>query len=150
MPKASSLIVRKTFAVSRRRLFAAWSRPELMAQWFFPAPEWRAEVSADVRVQGEYRVVMHDPAGGVHVQHGVYLQIEPVSRLVFTWSCEELGVSQSIVTLEFAERGANSAELILTHELPDDPAILREHEEGWNGCFASLTRLLEREGSVEP
>ena len=149
MPGSRSIVVKKTFSSSRQKLFAAWCRPELMAQWFFPAPDWRAEVSADVRPQGQYRVVMRDPAGGVHVQEGVYLEIEPTSRLVFTWSCAELGVSNSLVTLEFAERGAQSTELILTHELPDDPTILREHEEGWNGCLASLAHSLERERSVD-
>jgi uncharacterized protein YndB with AHSA1/START domain len=137
-----SITVRRTFTAARTRLFEAWCRPELMAQWFFPAPGWRAEVSADVRRDGRYRVAMHDPAGGVHVQEGVYREIEPVSRLVFTWTCPELGVTDSVVTLELAERGAVT-ELVLTHELPDDAKILREHEGGWQGCLDSLSRFID-------
>jgi uncharacterized protein YndB with AHSA1/START domain len=139
-----SIVVRKLFPASRRRLFEAWSRPELMARWFFPAPGWRADVEADLRPEGRWRVAMHDPAGGIHLQEGVYREIEPVSRLVFTWTCLDLGVKSSVVTLELHERGAET-ELVLTHELPDDPAILREHEGGWHGCLASLTRYLEPE-----
>jgi uncharacterized protein YndB with AHSA1/START domain len=137
-----AVVVRRSFAASRQRLFEAWCRPELMAQWFFPAPGWRAEVSADVRALGHYRVAMHDPGGGIHVQEGIYREIHPVSRLVFTWSCHELGVTESLVTLELAERG-ELTELVLTHELPDDPTILREHEGGWNGCLGSLERFLQ-------
>jgi uncharacterized protein YndB with AHSA1/START domain len=85
---------------------------------------------------------MFDPAGGVHVQEGEYREIEAASRLVFTWSCAELGVADSVVTLEFAARGS-ATELVLTHELPDDPTILREHEGGWNGCLGTLARFLE-------
>jgi uncharacterized protein YndB with AHSA1/START domain len=142
VPASRSIVVKRTFAATRKRLFEAWCRPELMAQWFFPAPGWRVDVAADVRAQGHYRVAMHDPAGGVHVQEGVYREIEPEARLVFTWTCAELGVADSVVTLEFAERGSQT-DLVLTHELPDDPVILREHEGGWKGCLGSLTQFLE-------
>jgi uncharacterized protein YndB with AHSA1/START domain len=142
VPPARSIVLRRTLGGPRSRVFEAWCRPELMASWFFPAPGWRADVSADVRVGGHYRVAMHDPAGGVHVQEGVYRSIEPISRLIFTWSCAELGVADSLVTIELADRGAQT-EIILSHELPDDPTILREHEGGWNGCLDSLVRYLE-------
>jgi uncharacterized protein YndB with AHSA1/START domain len=122
-------------------VFEAWTRPELMAQWFFPAEGWRAEVTADLKAEGSYRVVMYDPGGGAHVQEGVYVEIEPLSKLVFTWTCPDLGVQDSLVTLEFAEAGGRT-ELTLTHRLPDDPEILREHEEGWHGCLGSLERWL--------
>ena len=87
----SVVVVRRAFAARPARVFAAWCRPELMAQWFVPAPRWRADVTADVRIGGRYRVAMHDPAGGVHVQEGAYMSIEPDSRLVFTWTCLEAG-----------------------------------------------------------
>jgi uncharacterized protein YndB with AHSA1/START domain len=120
-------------------VFEAWCRPELMARWFFPAPGWRAEVSADVQVGGRYRVTMFDPTGGAHVQEGVYQSIQPHHRLVFTWTCTELGVPESLVTVELGDRGEQT-EIALHHELPDDPTILREHEGGWNGCLDSLAR----------
>ena len=137
-----SIVVKRTFSASPQRLFEAWCRPELMTQWFFPAPGWRTEVSADVRPHGSYRVAMYDPAGGVHVQEGVYREIQPASRLVFTWTCTELGVTDSVVTLDLVDRG-ELTELVITHELPDDPNILREHEGGWIGCLGSLARLIE-------
>jgi len=115
-----------------------------MAQWFFPAPGWRADVTADVRVGGRYRVAMYDPAGGVHVQEGAYASIEPDSRLVFTWTCLELGVADSLVTVDLRDVGGKT-ELTISHDLPDDAAILREHEGGWNGCLESLARHIGTE-----
>lgn len=142
MAATRAVVVKKSLAAPRRRVYEAWCRPELLAQWFFPAAGWRAEVDADVRAHGRWRVAMHDPGGGVHVQEGEYLELVPVSRLVFTWSCAELGVSASVVTLELDERGT-STELTLTHELPDDAKILREHEGGWIGCLGSLASFLD-------
>jgi len=137
----ASITLKRTLPAPRARVFDAWCRPELMAQWFFPAPGWRAEVTADVRVGGRYRVAMRDPDGGAHVQSGEYRVIEPPSRLVFTWSCDELGVRDSLVTVELSDEGARTA-LTLTHVLPPDPTILREHEGGWAACLASLAALL--------
>jgi uncharacterized protein YndB with AHSA1/START domain len=142
VPGKRSVVVKRTVAARRARVFEAWCRPDLMAQWFFPAPGWRAEVAADVRIGGRYRVAMHDPGGGVHVQEGAYREIEPHSRLVFSWTCVELGVSESLVTLELRELGAQT-EITLSHELPDDDAIAREHEGGWIGCIGSLAHYLE-------
>lgn len=136
------VIVRRILPASQQRVFDAWTRPELMTRWFYPAPTWRANVTADVRVGGRYRLEMVDEDGRVHVQHGEYRAIEPISRLVFTWTCEELGVSDSVVTIELAPRGS-STELVLRHELPDDPKIRSEHEGGWVACLGQLERLME-------
>ena len=143
------VVVKRNFAARRPRVFAAWCRPELMAEWFFPAPGWRADVTADVRVGGRYRVAMHDPSGGVHVQEGAYAAIEPDARLVFTWTCLELGVADSLVTVELRDLGSET-ELTLSHELPDDATILREHEGGWNGCLGSLARAVETPTKEDP
>ena len=145
----SVVVVKRALAARPARVFAAWCRPELMARWFFPAPGWRADVTADVRIGGRYRVAMVDPAGGVHVQEGVYSVIEPDARLAFTWSCLELGVADSLVTIELRDLGAET-ELTLSHELPDDATIRREHEGGWTGCLESLARYLETRTKEDP
>ena len=148
-PGRSIVVVKRAFAARPARVFAAWCRPELMAQWFFPAPGWRAEVTADVRIGGRYRVAMYDPAGGVHVQEGAYRSIEPDSRLVFTWTCLELGVADSLVTVDLHDVGGKT-ELTISHELPDDATILREHEGGWNGCLESMARYIETATKEDP
>jgi uncharacterized protein YndB with AHSA1/START domain len=117
-----------------------------MARWFFPDPTWTATATADLRVGGRYEVSMRDAAGGLHLQFGEYREILPVSRLVFTWTCPDLAVKDSVVIVELREHG-NSTELLLTHELPPDEKILREHEGGWTGCLRSLESFLENEGS---
>jgi uncharacterized protein YndB with AHSA1/START domain len=86
-------------------------------------------------------VDMFDAAGGIHTQHGVYRELTRPSRLVFTWTCPDLGVLESVVTVELKAAGDHT-DLVLTHVLPPDPKIHREHEGGWNGCVATLERWL--------
>jgi uncharacterized protein YndB with AHSA1/START domain len=123
------------------RVFEAWTRADLMARWFFPGEGWTATVTADLKVGGRYQVDMRDKEGARHRQFGEYREVVPISRLVFTWDCPELGVANSIVTVELKDLG-DRTELILTHELPPDPAIRRGHEEGWVGCLGNLEKML--------
>jgi uncharacterized protein YndB with AHSA1/START domain len=122
-------------------VFEAWTRPDLMARWFFPGEGWTVAVTSDLKVGGRYEVAMRDAAGERHTQFGEYREIVPVSRLVFTWSCPELAVIDSVVTVALLDRGDHT-ELLLTHELPPDPKIRRGHEEGWEGCLGNLEKML--------
>ena len=55
-----------------------------LGEWFCPAP-WRAEVVAmELRPGGRAAVTMHGPAGEVQPNEGVYLEVVPERRVVFT------------------------------------------------------------------
>jgi uncharacterized protein YndB with AHSA1/START domain len=139
VPK-SGVTVTRLLPATRERVFEAWTRPELMARWFFPGSGWTVTISSDLRVGGRYQVSMRDTAGTEHLQFGEYREIVPVSRLVFSWSCPELAVVDSVVTVELIDRGQRT-ELCLLHELPPDPKVLRGHEEGWTGCLGNLEKM---------
>jgi uncharacterized protein YndB with AHSA1/START domain len=141
MPETTEITVRRLLNARRELVFKAWTNPEVMSRWFFPMPSWTAVVACDLRVGGRYELAMRDPGGGRHLQYGEYREVVPVSRLVFTWSCPELEVMDSVVTVSLADKGERT-ELVLTHALPPDPKILREHEEGWNGCLGNLEQFL--------
>ncbi|MFN0064338.1 MAG: SRPBCC domain-containing protein [Myxococcaceae bacterium] len=133
--------VRRFLRARRERVFEAWTRPDLMARWFFPGNDWTATVTLDLKVGGRYQVAMRDADGGWHTQFGEYREIVPVSRLVFTWSCPELSVVDSVVTVDLVDHGERT-ELSLTHQLPPDPKIRQGHEEGWGGCLGNLEKML--------
>jgi uncharacterized protein YndB with AHSA1/START domain len=84
---------------------------------------------------------MTDAQGGRHEQFGVYREIIPNSRLVFTWNCPDLNVTDSVVTVELRELESGT-ELKLVHQLPPDPKVRRGHEEGWEGCLGNLAKHL--------
>lgn len=138
----SSIELRRTLRARRERVFAAWTRPELMARWLFPGSDWTAAIESDFVVGGRWSVEMREPSGAVHHQFGVYREIKPVARLVFTWTCPILDVADSVVTVELTERG-DQTELVLSHVLPDDPKVRQSHTEGWTGCLANLETFVE-------
>ena len=151
MAGAAPIVIKRVLPAPRSRVFKALTVPVVMSRWFFPNPAWTAKVTADVRVGGGYTIAMCDEAGGTHEQLGEYKEISPVSRLVFSWTCHEVGVVDSLVTTELAEindrRGRT--ELTLTHVLPAAHTNLREvrrrHEEGWIGCLSQLDLLLRNQ-----
>jgi uncharacterized protein YndB with AHSA1/START domain len=142
--------VTRFLRAGRERVFEAWTHPELMARWFFPGVGWTVAVTSDLKVGGRYEIAMRDAEGGGHLQFGVYREIVPVSRLVFTWSCPALAVVDSVVTVDLIDHGERT-ELRLTHELPPDPKVRRGHEEGWGGCLGNLEKMLgnENEGDTD-
>ena len=134
--------IRRWIRARPERVFEAWTRPDLMVRWFFPSEGWTAAVTSDLRVGGRYEISMRDAEGGRHHQFGEYREIVPSSRLVFTWNCPELSVVESVVTVELIDHG-DRTELVLTHELPPDPAIRSGHEQGWEGCLSNLEKMLD-------
>lgn len=122
-------------------VFEAWTTPELMARWFFPGVDWKVDVSVDLKVGGRYQLSMREADGKEHLQFGVYREISPASRLVFTWSCPELSVVDSVVTVTLEPQGRHT-QLHLMHELPADQKIRQGHDEGWQGCLGNLEKSL--------
>ncbi len=70
--------------VPAAKLFRAWTEPELLVRWSTPPPYVTVRAELDVRPGGTDFVVMRGP-DGVKMEHrGVYLEVIPGRRLVFT------------------------------------------------------------------
>ncbi|MEQ1653021.1 MAG: SRPBCC family protein [Hyphomicrobium sp.] len=85
--KASSdrdLILERIIDAPRANVYRCWTEPELMKQWFTPRPYTTPVVEADVRPGGSNFILMKSPAGHEMPNHGVYLEVVPNERLVFT------------------------------------------------------------------
>jgi uncharacterized protein YndB with AHSA1/START domain len=55
-----------------------------LAEWWCPKP-WTTEiVELDWRAGGRSAMVMHGPGGERHAQEGVFLEVVPLDRFVFT------------------------------------------------------------------
>ena len=66
------------------KLYRAWTEPELLKIWFTPRPWLVSEARLDVRPGGSSLVVMQGPDGQSFPNRGVYLEVIPNQRLVFT------------------------------------------------------------------
>jgi len=78
------LVLTRVIDVPREKLWRCWTEPKLMLQWFTPAPWKTIHAETDVRPGGSSYVVMQGPDGQEMPNRGVYLEVIPNERLVFT------------------------------------------------------------------
>jgi len=111
-------------------------------RWFGPsatvAGSVRAEV--DVRSGGRYRMNFQTDDGERHEVGGVYREVMPGTRLVFTWAWHSTPERESLVTVTIAADGDGSL-LTLHHEQFFDQKARDGHERGWTGTLDKLERL---------
>jgi uncharacterized protein YndB with AHSA1/START domain len=113
-----------------------------MKHWMGPSDAFGdAEVTMDVRVGGHYRIVMRSPDGETHRVDGVYREVVPNKKLVYTWTWESTPERESLVTIEFKPSG-DGTEMVLAHQRFADSEARDHHQAGWNGCLERLGRYL--------
>ncbi len=79
------LVLERTVPVSPEKVWAAWTEPDLILQWFTPAPWKTVDVEIDVRRGGRFRVTMESPEGERFPNNsGCFLEVEPNRLLVWT------------------------------------------------------------------
>jgi len=139
--RPSLSIVRK-FDAAPAKVWRAITEPEMLKQWMAPADAFIVPVAeAELRVGGRYHIVMNAPDGEVHDVSGVYREIVPNKKLVYTWAWKTTPERESLVTIELRAAG-NGTELTLKHEQFADEEARNHHEQGWNGCLARLEKAL--------
>ncbi len=141
-----ALVIRRVIKAKRDRVFAAWTDPQQMSQWFY-CGIGSALVTNTLRVGGSYENKMllypdaqHPGCGtstepDTYTHFGEYLEIIPPEKIVFTWNSAI--VSDSRVTIELRDLG-ESTELLLTHALLETEDLRQKHSFGWEGCLANL------------
>jgi len=153
-PPASepSVQIRRTFAAPREKVFAAWTKRELLERWMcrdVPTQDPKY-VELDVRPGGHYAIEIKTPEGVTYLGQGIFREVRPPEKLVFTWAwttspestTEELQKDESVVTVELFERGS-STEMVFKHEKLSSIQSQKSHKKGWEGCFEMLTKVLE-------
>jgi serine/threonine protein kinase len=141
----STIRLSKTIPAPPERVFAAWTDPARMHDWYAPTDDYTTPVAdVDLRVGGTYRVGMkRKDVAHVNLVSGQYCRIEPPSLLSFTWAWEapHPDVQETQVTMEFRPR-EGFTDLTFTHERFRDEEQRRKHAEGWAGCLDRLARKL--------
>lgn len=78
------LMIERRIEVPPGPLWACWTRPELMEQWFCPVPWKMTDIDLDLRPGGHFRGVIRGPAGEAMPNVGCYLDVLTERRLVWT------------------------------------------------------------------
>jgi uncharacterized protein YndB with AHSA1/START domain len=142
---ATSLTLKRTFKAPAEKVFAAWTRPEALKLWFGPTDDLTIPLAqTDLRVGGRYRIVARTANGEEHRVGGVYREIVPGRKLVFTWAWESTPERESLVTVVIEPAG-EGCRLTLTHERFFDEAARDRHQHGWTGSLDRLERMLARD-----
>jgi len=130
------LVVRRRIRATPERLFAAWTEPSQLRQWWGPRGVDCIDATIDLRVGGRYSVANRFPDGRVVWISGEFEVIEPPHRLEYTWRMESQTTSER-VTVRF-ERDGDATEVIVTHERIPDERTSEMHERGWRECLDGL------------
>lgn len=144
-----ALLIERTFQAPPALVFAAWTKPELVKQWWAPQSHGveMAEVTADLRVGGKYRYVMRDPQGGEIAFSGEYREISPPDRLVYTQIFEPMAHAGAVIcTVSFLALPGGKTKLSSREVYPSkealDAALSSGMEHGMNATMDQLDALL--------
>lgn len=122
----------------REKVFEAWTRPELVQNWFCPEGLRVVSAEVDARVGGKYRISMKGD-DDVYTAYGTYQEIVPQQKLVFTWQWDEHDLVETLVTVEFKDKNGGT-EITLTHNKFVDPKAVKFHKEGWTSTLENLAK----------
>jgi uncharacterized protein YndB with AHSA1/START domain len=141
------LTVRRTLRAPREVVFDAWTDPDALTRWFGGALGRTLSAAVDLRVGGAYRFTM-ESGGEVGSVEGIFREVEPPERLVYTWRWDRPeieGGRESLVTVEFRDRDG-ATEVVLVHEGLETDEGLEFHEGGWTASLERLEQVLPAAG----
>lgn len=138
--------ITRAFDVPRELVWRAWTEESELAQWLRPFGVSTDSVSFDVRVGGKYRYTMtNDETGEQFPTGGVFLEVEPIDRLVFTWGDPDAAVdSAPVITLMFAELTKGTELVFHLRGIPGQPGDGNVYD-GWDEALTNFGRYLAGE-----
>jgi uncharacterized protein YndB with AHSA1/START domain len=144
----NSVVLVRTVAAPIEHVYEAWTKPDLLQQWF--APRGSAVRSADVALHegGTYRVEVIDSDWNRHVTDGRYEELVPNRSIVKTLAHDGPGVRSGVgamrVDVKFRDIGAGNTEITLLHENLIDDDHKADMRRDWAQRLDKLDVLLAR------
>jgi len=138
-----SLSLTRIFPVAPEKVWRAWTDPHALKRWFGPDEGEVSTAQTDVRVGGRFHIVFSTLDGEQHDVSGEYREVQPYTRLVFTWAWKSTPERESLVTLSFRPSGTGT-EFNMLHAQFFDVAARDRHAFGWGGAFVKLERFLQQ------
>jgi uncharacterized protein YndB with AHSA1/START domain len=151
-PNDRELMLTSIIDAPREKVYRCWTEPDLMKQWFAPAPWTTTRVKTDLRPGGSSLVVMRSPEGQEFPNPGIYLEVVPNEKLVATdayhiaWQPSEKPFMTLVLTFEDADKGKTKYTARALHWSAEDCAAheMMGFERGWTQTTAQLADLAGR------
>ena len=149
------LLLERTIDVKPELVWAAWTQPKHLMNWFTPAPWKTVECEIDLRPGGIFSNVMESPEGQKFPHVGCYLEVVENERLVWTGELgpgfrpqkktnpNDLGMT-AIIMMEPAGEGTKYT----AHVMHNSPDNRKKHEEmgfehGWGTALEQLVAYMK-------
>lgn len=113
-----------------------------MIRWWGVTGSGKAPIAeADLRVGGRFRVQFWSPGGEHHSVSGVYREVVPERKLVFSWAWQSTPDRESQVTVALSP-DRDGTILTLTHEQFFNETARDDHRRGWTAALDNLETAL--------
>ena len=149
------LVITRVFDAPRALVWHAWTDPEHMKRWWGPKGFTSPSCTMDVRVGGRFLWCMRSAQGKEYWNTGVYREIVPLERIVYTDSfadpqgnvvpASHYGMPddvplENLITVTFTEQDGRTT-MTVRHAMPPGP-MADMAKGGWNGSFDKLAASL--------
>ncbi|HEY0122373.1 MAG TPA: SRPBCC family protein [Rhizobium sp.] len=146
------LLLTRIIDAPRDKLYRCWTEAELLKQWFAPLPWTTSAAELDVRVGGTSFVTMRSPEGEDFPNVGVYLEVVPDERIVFTDAFTSAWVPSTkpfmVGSIQLDDLGGGKTRYTATvlHWTAEDREAHEKmgFHEGWGQCTDQLAALAAR------
>jgi uncharacterized protein YndB with AHSA1/START domain len=151
-PNELEIVISREFDAPIGLVFDVFTKPEHVRKTFAPFGEEVTVCSIDLRVGGNYHIVMVTDDGTECSFRGTYLEVEPPTRTVQTWLFEGWPDAEAVESMDLHETDGVTK---LTHKLAFRDKAGRDHMTKYDGLEANfdnvedyLRSLLDQKGSV--
>jgi uncharacterized protein YndB with AHSA1/START domain len=142
---ADFLQIERTLPAPRALVYQAFTDPARMLEWFGPHGFSATTVQLDVRVGGAWRGGMRGPDGKERIASGIYREVIPNQRLVFTYAWEQDGARghETVCEVDLTDAGKHT-HLRFTQGRFPSAAEANGHQGGWTEAFEKLAQTVRK------
>jgi uncharacterized protein YndB with AHSA1/START domain len=149
-PSDREILIERVFDAPRDRVYAAFTDPELIPQWWGRHEDTTTVEKMEVEPGGDWRfVTVSSEDGEEHAFRGSFREVVPPERIVWTFEWEGMKGYVSVETVTFEDLGertkVTSTSLFYTTE-ERDGMLESGMETGLNETYARLDELLAKQG----
>ena len=146
-PTDREIHIERVFDAPRDRVFAVYTDPELIPEWWGPKGTRAVVDQMEVKSGGSWRFVIHNSDGSETGFRGTYREITPPERIVQTFEWEGMPGHMSVETATFEDLGERTkvTTTSIFHTTEERDGMLGSGMEGgMNETYARLDELLAK------
>lgn len=139
------LRIERLIAAPPETVYAYWTDPERIVRWWGPEDYDIPAHTFEIRRGGLWRTTMRSPDGRFYTVSGIYRELVPATRLVFTWAWEdESGARghETEVTITF-HSAPGGTRLVVQQRPFEDVGSRDQHRQGWRSTLNCLVEALK-------